>query len=65
MFLLIDDELLKPKISKQSWTKAKQVRALSMILDLGYAALGADSEEYAALTKVILKNNRKINEISG
>ena len=30
----------------------KQVRALGMILDLGYAALGADSEEYDHLTKV-------------
>jgi len=37
----------------QCWTKEKQLRGLDMLQDLGYAALGADSDEYELLTSAL------------
>lgn len=37
----------------QCWTREKQLRGLDMLQDLGYAALGADSQEYELLTEAL------------
>jgi len=49
---LVDEvcaECTGEEFGQQAWTKAKQLRALNMLQDLGSAVLGAESDDFKAL----------------